>query len=105
MGTGICLIVMGCMLLGGTVLSGCAEIPQVPNPTYLSQTCKRPELPPVKKQTQVQREADIAAFSVQQEAALDTCDAKRQAYNDIVNDYNHNLRVAQCPWWHVWKCK
>lgn len=69
------------LLLGGLVLSGCARPPvTIPIAESLRQPCKGPPIPndPVTV-------SDLAAFSVEQEGALQACEAKRSALVQTVD--------------------
>ena len=86
--TALCLT--ACCLLGATALAGCATTaPRQPIPQAFKEPCKGPE-------DNVKTIADLAAFSVRQEVALQDCEAKRVGLVSLID------KPAGKPWWRFW---
>jgi hypothetical protein len=67
-------------------------------PKSLRMPCRGPELPTSDTVTT----GDIATFSILQEAALQTCDARREASISIIDAINAANREEPRPWWRLW---
>lgn len=74
------LFLLMCLPLGALALTGCALKPRivVEVPLILKEPCEA-------KRREVVTIGDLAAYSVDQETALQTCEAKRKALVDILN--------------------
>lgn len=80
------LLLLAFWVLGPLALSGCAPRPvpalTIPVPESLREPCPRPD--PAKVATV----GDLAAFSIEQEAALGVCDVRRAAAVQIIDAAN-----------------
>lgn len=76
------------------MLSGCATLakhPTIPVPDTFRQACERPD------PQNVQTIGDLASFSLQQNAAITVCDAKREGLLDIIDATNKASGARR--WW------
>ncbi len=95
------------LLLGVLASTGCAHSPpptgliQVQTPALLRQACPRPPRP------DSPTIGDLATFSIEQEAAIGVCDARRSALAQIVDVQTRaqadlTRALSPRPWWRVW---
>lgn len=92
---GIPLCLLTLLVLGPLALTGCAKpAPQltIPVPESLRAPCPRPD--PEKVQTV----GDLAAFSVEQEASVSICEARKDAAVAII-DAHAKVQEKPAPWW------
>ena len=95
------------LLLGLLASTGCAHSPQpsgliqIQTPALFRQACPRPTRP------DSPTIGDLATFSIEQEAAIGVCDARRSALVQIVDVQDRaqaalTRALAPRPWWKVW---
>ncbi len=95
------------LLLGALASTGCAHsspatgLIQVQTPALLRQACPRPPRP------DSPTIGDLATFSIEQEAAIGVCDARRSALAQIVEVQSRaqaalTRALAPRAWWKVW---
>lgn len=85
-------------LLFGLALTGCAANPKavaINLPSLLKEPCPRAELGPLATA------GDVGALVIRQEAAVQVCDARREAVVSIVEGYNTAVRPKR--WWQFSK--
>lgn len=93
---GVTLLILGYLLIGGAVLSGCAKPPppapiaQVPE--SLRAKCPRPD------PAGVVTVSDVLAFSIHQEAAISICETKKDAAVAIIDAANEAQKPKR-EWW------
>ena len=76
-------------LLGAMALTGCAgSTPPLTIPQAFREPCIGPDTP-------VKTIGDLAVFSVQQEVALQDCEAKRAGLVGLMDK-------PKKPWWKLW---
>lgn len=101
-----CLLLFGALLV--SLSSGCASkpipAPQISTPVWLREPCARPDLPQALSPTI----AEILQFTVDQEAALQDCDARRGQALKLIEDANliaKGADPAASPKrsWKVWR--
>lgn len=92
-----CLFLTMCCLLFAVALTGCASVPEpvtIEVPQSLRARCEGPAT------EGVQTVGELAAWGIRSEAALQTCEARREAVVAIVD--SHRKAVTPRPWWKVW---
>lgn len=71
---------------------------QVTVPETLRNKCHRPEVP-ANNEVSI---GELASFSILQEAAIETCDVRREALVTLVDTINDMNKTEPRPWWRFW---
>lgn len=93
---GLLLLILGYLLIGGAVLSGCAKPPApvpIPVPESLRAKCPRPD------PASVATVSDVLAFSIRQDAAIGICEAKKEAAVAFIDANNELQKPKPVPFW------
>lgn len=96
---GVPFLILGFVIVGPLLLSGCAKpapVLTIPVPQSLREACPKADPEPVKTV------GDLAAYSIQQEANLMICEARKDSAIAIIDAHADATQQPKRPWWKVW---